>query len=68
MRGQEPAQELDGSLRLLLLHECEHGVEDDDRDDRSRDDHRSGDRRQACRQPQQQGQRVRELSEEITWP
>ena len=37
-RREVTAEELDRSLRLLLLHEREHRVEHDDRDDRSRDD------------------------------
>jgi hypothetical protein len=67
--GREIALErLDCPLGLLLLHEGEKGVEDDDGNDRGGKDSGDADERQRACDPEQQGERVRELARKLPRP
>ena len=68
LHRQVGGQRLDRALGLALLHERQSGVEQDHHHDRHREDARTADRREDGGEPQQQGQGVGELPNQLTQP
>jgi hypothetical protein len=68
LRGKVLGERVDCSCRLLFLNERKPGVENNDRDDRSRQHRCSRDHGQCTGHPKEECEWVRELAGKIAWP